>query len=214
MSAYGDFYENRVTGERVVVLRGDEDRAPGESGFAHLTVRPHGAVAGEHVHPQITERFVVISGTLATRIEGVERELRAGEEATARPGMRHDWWNAGADEASVLVEVGGSDEQGARFEAMVATIFGLANDGRTNAKGMPSPPQLALMAREFADVIQFTRPPPAIQRPLFAMIGALGRMRGLRGAYPQYLHPHGKTTPEPAVVALAGIAPPAGASAG
>src|ERR1700761_4808501 len=79
-SHYGDFYENKVTGEFAVILRGDEDRSPGQSGLAHLTVRPHGAVAGEHVHPQITERFAVISGVLGTRIGGVERELRAGEE--------------------------------------------------------------------------------------------------------------------------------------
>ena len=46
-----------------------------------------------------------------------------------------------------------------RFETMIATIFGLANAGQTNAKGMPSPPQLALIGREFSDVIRFTKPP-------------------------------------------------------
>jgi hypothetical protein len=35
----GDFYANRVTGELAVVLRGDEDSAPGESAIAHLTVK-------------------------------------------------------------------------------------------------------------------------------------------------------------------------------
>jgi hypothetical protein len=71
MSRSGDFYGNRITGERVVVLRGDEDAAPGESGFGHLTFAPHGAVAGEHVHPQILERVIVISGTLDTRVPEV-----------------------------------------------------------------------------------------------------------------------------------------------
>jgi mannose-6-phosphate isomerase-like protein (cupin superfamily) len=191
-----------------VVLRGDQDRSPGESGLAHLTVRPHGAVAGEHVHPQIRERFVVISGTLGTRVGGVERELRAGEEATATPGTPHDWWNAGEDEASVLVEVDGSDEQAARFERMIATIFGLANDGRTNAKGLPGPLQLALLAREFDDVIRFTRPPRALQMSLFAVLEVLGRMRGLRGVYPEYLHPHGRTSPDREAVRRAGITAP------
>lgn len=191
-----------------MVLRGDQDRSPGESGLAHLTVRPHGAVAGEHVHPQIRERFVVISGTLGTRVGGVERELRAGEEATATPGTPHDWWNAGEDEASVLVEVDGSDEQAARFERMIATIFGLANDGRTNAKGLPGPLQLALLAREFDDVIRFTRPPRALQMSLFAVLEVLGRMRGLRGVYPEYLHPHGRTSPDREAVRRAGITAP------
>ncbi|HWW89546.1 MAG TPA: cupin domain-containing protein [Solirubrobacteraceae bacterium] len=171
-------------------------------------MRPHGAVAGEHVHPQIRERFVVISGTLGTRVGGVERELRAGEEATATPGTPHDWWNAGEDEASVLVEVDGSDEQAARFERMIATIFGLANDGRTNAKGLPGPLQLALLAREFDDVIRFTRPPRALQMSLFAVLEVLGRMRGLRGVYPEYLHPHGRTSPDREAVRRAGITAP------
>ncbi len=210
MSRLGDFYENRITGERVVVLRGDEDAAPGESGFGHLTVAPHGAVAGEHLHPRISERFLVISGMLGTRVGGVERTLNAGEEATAKPGVPHDWWNAGEGFASVLVEVEGPHEQRQRFDAMFATIFGLANAGRTGANGLPSPLQLALLAREFRDVIVFTHPPRALQGPLFAVLSAIGRMRGLRAIYPEYLHVHGHTQPDGDVLALAGIDLPAG----
>ena len=50
MSRYGDFYENKVTGERAVVLRGDED-GHGQSALVHLTAWPHGSVVGEHIHP-------------------------------------------------------------------------------------------------------------------------------------------------------------------
>jgi quercetin dioxygenase-like cupin family protein len=202
MSRYGDVYENHVTGERAVILRGDED-GQGQSALVHLTVRPGGAVAGEHRHPHIEERFLVVSGTLSARLDGVERQLAAGEEATVPPGVAHDWWNGSAEEASVLVELSPPDP---RFEAMIATIFGLANAGRTNAKGMPDPLQLALIGREFADVIRFTKPPPALQPLLFGVLGALGRLRGYRGVYPEYLQPHGRTTPDPAVVALAEIA--------
>jgi len=208
VSRYGDFYENRITGERAVVLRGDEDRVPGQSGVAHLIVRPHGAVAGEHVHPHLTERFFVISGVLGTRVDGVARELHAGEEATVAPGVRHDWWNAGEGEASVLVEVAGPDEQAVRFEQMIATIFGLANDGRTNAKGLPNPLQLALLAREFEDVIVFCQPPRAVQRALFGLLCAVARARGLHAIYPQYLPPHGTAAPDPEALRHAGISPP------
>ncbi len=206
MSGYGDFFENRVTGERAVVLRGPDDGAPLQTGLVHLTVKPHGAVLGEHVHPDVQERFVVIAGTLGTRVGGIERELRAGEEATATPGTAHDWWNAGDDEASVLVELDGPPEQRPRFEAMIATIFGLANDGRTNSKGMPRPLQLALLAREFDDVVRFTKPPRAVQKALFSALAPLARARGLRPIYPEYLHPHGRTTPDPAALACAGMA--------
>src|ERR1700685_582598 len=40
VSRYGDFYENRITGERAVVLRGDEDSSADQSAVAHLTVSP------------------------------------------------------------------------------------------------------------------------------------------------------------------------------
>ena len=80
--------------------------------------------------------------------------------------------------------------------------------GRVSAKGMPALPQLALLGREFDDVIRFTSPPRAVQKPLFAVLGLLGRMRGLKGMYPAYLHPHGRTTPDAEAVRRAEIAVP------
>jgi hypothetical protein len=89
---------------------------------------------------------------------------------------------------------------------MIATIFGLANDGRTNAKGMPNPLQLALIGREFSDVIVFTKPPAVVQRVAFGVLGALGRLRGLKAMYPEYLEPHERdVSPDPAAVAAAGL---------
>ena len=85
MARYGDLYENEVTGEWAVVLRGDED-APGEPMLVHLRVRPGGAVSGEHLHPAMQERFLVLRGSLATRVDGVERTLLEGEEVTVPPG--------------------------------------------------------------------------------------------------------------------------------
>ena len=204
MSRYGDMYENRVTGERAVVLRGDEDGA-GAPALVHLTVKPGGAVVGEHVHPRVQERFRVIAGTLGTKLDGVERTLTAGEQVTAPAGTRHDWWNAGDSDAGVLVELSPPEP---RFEAMIATLFGLANAGKTNAKGLPDPFQLALIAREFADVVRFTKPPAPVQTVLFAILGAAGRLRGYKAVYPEYLRPHGRVTPDPQVVALAGLTPP------
>ena len=205
MPRFGDVFENKVTGEYAVVIRGDEDGG-GEPGIGHLVVKPGGAVVGEHVHPHFQERFRVISGRLGARVDGVERTLAAGDEVSVPAGVPHDWWNAGEEEASVLVEIAPLNT---RFLEMLATLFGLANAGRTNAKGMPGPLQLALIGQEFADVIVFTRPPPVVQRVAFGVLGAVGRRRGYRGVYPEYLQPHARVTPDPAVVALAGVTPSA-----
>lgn len=201
MSRLGDLYENRVTGERAVVLRGDEDGG-GHPSLVQLTVRPGGAVAGEHIHPAFSERFEVVAGSLGTRVAGAERTLGAGASLAVAPGVPHDWWNAGTAEAMVVVELSPPEP---RFEALIANLWGLANAGRTNAKGMPSPPQLALLATEFADVIRFTRPPAAVQRVVFGALGAIGRRRGLRPRYPELERPHGRATPDPTAMAAAGL---------
>ena len=205
MTRYGDVFENKVTGEYCVVLRGSEDRGSGPA-VVHLLARPGAAVVGEHVHPALTERFKVISGTLSARVAGREQTLATGEEATVRPGVRHDWWNASATEdAHVLVEISGG-EVVERFERMIANLFGLAQDGKVDPKGRPRPLQAVLFMREFADVVRFTKPPAPIQRALGAVLAPIARRRGLRATYPQYERPHGHAEPYPAAHAASGLA--------
>ena len=181
MSRAGDVAENPVTGERVVVLVGTEDSG-GELLVAELFVRPGGAVTGEHVHPSIDEWFTVLEGRVGFRLDGRESVAPLGERLHVPPGTAHDWWNAGEEEARVIVEV----SPAARFEEAVSNTFGLARDGRTNAKGMPNLLQVALFAREFEDVLYFTSPPRPVQRFLFAVLAPLARLLGYRGSYPRY----------------------------
>jgi quercetin dioxygenase-like cupin family protein len=181
MSKAGDTVENPVTGERVVVRVGTEDSG-GELLVNEGSVRPGGAVVGEHVHPTIEETFEVLSGRLNFRIDGRESVAGPGERLRVPAGVAHDWWNAGEEEAHVVVEI----RPGARFEEMGLNLFGLARGGRTNRKGMPNPLQAAVFAREFSDVFHFTRPPLAVQRPLFGALAALARALGYRGSYPRY----------------------------
>lgn len=172
----GVIYENPVTGEHGVVLEGPQ--ANGSRILVLLTVRPHGAVVGEHIHPNTAERFEVIEGELGTRVDGVERVILAGEVVAVPAGHAHDWWNAGEDEAKVLVEV----SPAGRFAEMIGTVFALARAGETDSRGRPSPLQVALLAREYDDVVEFTKPPRWIQRPLFALLAPLARARGLSGS--------------------------------
>jgi quercetin dioxygenase-like cupin family protein len=153
MSKAGDTVENPVTGERVVVRVGTEDSG-GELLVNEGLVRPGGAVVGEHVHPTIEETFEVLSGRLNFRIDGRESVAGPGERLRVPAGVAHDWWNAGEEEAHVVVEI----RPGARFEETGLNLFGLARGGRTNRKGMPNPLQAAVFAREFSDVFHFTRP--------------------------------------------------------
>jgi hypothetical protein len=57
----------------------------------------------------------------------------------------------------------------------IQTLFGLARLRHTNDKGMPDPLQLATFGREFSDTVQFRRPPPQVQRVMFALLSAVAR---------------------------------------
>lgn len=182
-SRTGDVLINPVTGETVVVRVGTAETM-GEYLEADLYLRAGAAVAGEHYHPTIDERFTVVRGTVGFRLNGVEQVAGPGVTVEVPAGAVHDWWNAGPDEAHVRVALGPNAR---RFEAMIRTIFGLARDGRVDAKGMPGPLQLAVFAREFDDVIRFTKPPRWVQRALFGLLAPVARLLGYRGLYPEYL---------------------------
>lgn len=185
--------ENPVTGERGIVLEPPQAN-PERRLTAELRVAPGGAVVGEHRHPQITERFEVLEGRLGVSRDGRRSNLEPGEVIEVAPGHWHDWWNAGSGEAVVKVEVTPGD----RFLDVIRTLFGLAVDGKTNAKGMPGPLQLVAIAREFRDVVEFKRPPPAVQRLAFGVLAPLAQMRGYRGIYPRYAEGGSMGTPEQA----------------
>ena len=176
----GEVFENPVTRERAIVLELPHTNVDGRAA-AELTALVGARVVGEHRHPAMHERFTALEGQLTVKRDGKTTILREGETAVIEPGVWHDWWNASDRDARVRVEV----TPGERFAHMLETLFGLARLGYTNAKGMPSPLQLALFAQEFNDVIVFRAPPPAVQRMLFGALAPIALARGYRATYPQ-----------------------------
>ena len=183
----GEIYENRVQGDRVVVREGSED-TNGERLLVDLYVRPGGAVAGKHVHSYITERFEVRSGTVRFHLDGRDEIAEPGRRVEVPPGVVHDWWNVGEDEAHVIVDI----EPAERFELMIQNLYGLANDGKADARGVPRLLPLALFAREFRREGEFIRPPRIVQRILFGALAPLARARGYKAINSEYLGPDGK----------------------
>lgn len=183
----GEVYENRVQGDRFVVQKGSQDPG-GDRLVGDLYIRPGGAVAAKHVHSYITERFTVLSGTVQFHLDGRDAIAAPGEEVVVAPGVVHDWWNVGSHEARVHVEI----EPAARFELMIENLYGLANDGKSDARGVPKLLPLALFAREFRREGEFVRPPRLVQRLLFAALTPIARARGYKRIYPAYLGPSGK----------------------
>ena len=179
MAKAGDILEHPVTGERIIFRKTAED-TNGELLQADLMVQPHGFVAAEHIHPLQEEHFEIVTGNLVFRINGTEREAHAGETITVPPGVPHAWWNAGDHEGHVLVGL----RPALRTEEFFETFFGLAQAGKVDKKtGLPNLLVLALMMREFEQEIYLARPPVAVQKVLFSVLGSIGRLRGYQGRY-------------------------------
>ncbi|MGE0068099.1 MAG: cupin domain-containing protein [Solirubrobacterales bacterium] len=193
----GQVFENPVTGERAVVLSDPRVQAQGVL-VSHLFVKPGGRVSVKHRHPNLTERFRVLHGEVGFLVGDEERVLGPGELAEVPPETLHDWWQVGAEEAQVLVEV----EPGERFVEMVGAFFGLARDGKVDKKGVPHPLQLAVSATHYSDVIVVATPPPWVQKLLFGVLAPIGRRRGLRPTYDRYLSSDVVVEPDPGVLAL------------
>jgi hypothetical protein len=70
---------------------------------------------------------------------------------------------------------------------MIKNLYGLAQDGKTDAKGKPGLLQASLFAREFEDVLRFTKPTRTVQKVLFGVLAPIARLLGYRGSYPEYL---------------------------
>jgi mannose-6-phosphate isomerase-like protein (cupin superfamily) len=187
----GHTFHNPITRERSIVLEAPADNVEGQL-VSELHLDPGAAVLGEHLHPTIEERFEVLEGRLAYKLGGETGEAGAGEAIEVPPGVWHDWWQVGAVRTVCRVTI----TPGRRFEEMIRTAWGLACDGQTNSKGMPSLLQTVALATEFSDVLVFKRPPRPVQRVLFGVLAPLARRRGYRGTYPRYAEMYSESTAE------------------
>jgi quercetin dioxygenase-like cupin family protein len=178
MTHAGDVFENPATREtgRIVTGGGDTD---GRYMQTETRVRPGGAVPVQHRHPGCTERFEVLEGELTVKLDGETRTLAAGEQVTIPPGAAHHYANRSEEDVVFRFDVWPA----ARFEAFVVTMFALGMEGRTDARGAPSPLQMAVLLDEYGDVMELVGPPRWLQRIAIPLLARVGRARGLRAAY-------------------------------
>ena len=185
----GDQIENPVTGERLVFHETSTETG-GERVVFETIVRPGGFVATAHVHPFQTERFDAIAGTLGMRRGKEKIELRPGDLAVIEPGTPHSFWNAGDDEAHFVCTV----TPALQFERLIATMYSLAADGKSNKKGMPSPIRLAVIANNHFDDVRLPLIPQSLQKLALALGASVGRLLGFAATYdsqPGELEPAG-----------------------
>ncbi len=176
--------ENPVTGERMTSIvsspESGGDHAEGR-GFFPVGWRPPGI----HRHPHQDERITVVSGALRLTVGKERRELGPGESAVLPRGVWHDFEIIGDRPAEARLRA----EPALGLEMILATLVGLAKDGKTSKKGLPRPLQGAVIGQFYWEVAQFKKPPPAVQRLVLPALAALGRRRGLRPYYEHHFEP-------------------------
>ena len=178
----GEVYENPATGIKAVIQVGTEE-TEGEQLVVDLYARKCGAGSVLHLHPVIYERLTVVRGRVGLALDGVISIAEVGSTVEIPPGQAHRWWNAGIYEAQVRMDI----RPAARFEDFMRNCIGLAQDGKTDPTGMPNLLQLALLAREFKDVIRFLKPSRFVQEVLFPMLVPVARLLGYKRTYSTYL---------------------------
>ena len=178
----GEVYINPASGERAIVVLGT-DETGGRRLVVDLYLRPGGGMVGRHYHPSIHERFRVTTGQVSFTLNGVEQAAEPEQMVDIPLGTWHDFWNSGSSEALVRVDVRPAE----RFAALIKNGFALAQDGKTDHTGKPGLLQIALLAREFDDVIRYDKGPRVVQKLLFLALTPLAKLKGLKGSYPEYL---------------------------
>jgi quercetin dioxygenase-like cupin family protein len=174
MAHAGQVLHNPASGERITFRRTAAETG-GELVEIDLELPPGGRVPGGlHRHPVQDERFEVLRGTMRFRMGHARVVAEAGEVVVVPAGVRHDFANAGDEEALVRVEIRPALEMERLFETAVA----LAEQGRTMMGGVPRPLDLALFVREFEQEVQGAFPPVWAQRALLVPLGWIARRRG------------------------------------
>jgi quercetin dioxygenase-like cupin family protein len=179
MARAGDEIFNPRTGQRMVFLETGAE-TDGELVRIDSYNPPTGVPEPEHVHPFQESGTEVISGLLWFRIGGEERLVKAGESVTIPANTPHNFWNGGEKETHHIAWF----RPALKIDLFFEMLFGLAQDGKLNDKGLPSLLQLAVGVPYFGDEIRLTSPPWAVQRAIFAVLAPVGRVLGYRAQYP------------------------------
>lgn len=179
MATRGQVIRNPVTGETVTFLTTTSE-SNGKLLRIEMVADPKVGGIPEHLHPRLAERHDLQQGRLHFRIRDEESVLDAPGRIEIPPMTPHSLRYGGDEPIRTVVEF----EPAGGFEPFMETVYALAADGKTNAKGMPNLLQSAVIGREHLDDYALPTLPLWLQRALFGLLAPLGRLAGYRARYP------------------------------
>jgi len=175
-------FENPQTRERATLVESARETS-GQRSVLDIEVGGGGGVMG-HFHDVHQERIQVLAGAIEVTVDGVTRQVRAGDAAVVEPGQSHLWRNASATE--VLRFRGTFTPGHAGFEAALQVLFGLARDGQTRSNGFPK------RLDDLALLVKWNRGLPSGPMRIFApLLGWLARRAEASGRAEELLRRYG-----------------------
>ena len=161
--------ENPVTGERFTFTHHTPERLAFD-----FALREGGKVPIPHVHPEQTERFEVVAGTVRFRLGLRTLLAHPGDVIEVPPGVTHAFANVGEGEARMKIEV----MPALAMAELFTEVVGLARAGRMNPRGLPrSPRDLATLAHRYAREAHAPLLSASLQRWLMAPLARRPRAR-------------------------------------
>lgn len=155
----GEKIENPLTGEEILFVRTAAETDGELLELEDVWSRP-GQRAPEHVHPEMEERWELLSGLAAFRIGGVERTATAGEVVVAPAGVPHLAWNAGEKPVVVRIQM----RPALRWEQLVERLFALARSSHERGEERMPVAALAKLLGEYPRELALPPAPSEIPR--------------------------------------------------
>ena len=172
--------ENPVIGDRVTFLKTTEE-TNGEYLLAKVKLAAHGGNA-MHYHLTFTEGFEVLEGRLNVDLDGRHLVLEPGEKALVPIKSRHRFYSTSEEPVTFIVEI----RPARRMEEALRVAYGLARDGKTNAKSVPRNVfELALLYELGESYL--VGMPLLVQRAVFGVLAKVARWRGVEKSLEKYL---------------------------
>ena len=173
---------NTRTGQTIKFIITSSD-THGELLEMESSFRPFSKEPLPHYHPTQVEDFLVISGKLMVRMNGMVTIYKKNESFHIPVNVVHSMWNGSGETTVVNWKV----KPALDTENLLETISGLAEDGRTNANGVPNLLQTILIANKYSQVFRAAIPPFFLQRVAFILITPISYLLGYRPYYKKYL---------------------------
>ncbi|MGM8214863.1 cupin domain-containing protein [Bacillaceae bacterium W0354] len=171
-TAKTNYLKNNITGETVAFLKSSNE-TNGEYELLEFTMPAGGEGMSPHYHLQYEEEIEVISGELKVNLGVEEKVLKQGETITIGKAVNHSLVNH-SDEEVVTYRV--KITPAYQVEQMTKILFGLANDGKVDEKGVPHDrKELAVVL----DMLDMRLHMPTVFRLLMNRLIKKGKKKGI-----------------------------------